>query len=59
LEKIRAFRRTFSELAEVLPTLADTLPTLLTKLYADCQIFAEAEIKSLLEKFDHISATRT
>jgi hypothetical protein len=30
----------------------ETQPALLTKLYIDCQTFAEAEIKSLLERFD-------
>jgi hypothetical protein len=33
------------------------LPALLTKLYGDCQVFAETEIKSLLEKFNQTSAT--
>lgn len=55
LERIRSFRRAFPEFEQLLPSLAETLPALLTKLYADCQIFAEAEIKSLLEKFDLIS----
>jgi hypothetical protein len=55
LERLRSFRREFLELDQVLPSLADTLPTLLTKLYSDCQSFAEAEIKSLLEKFEQIS----
>jgi hypothetical protein len=32
-----------------------TLPELLTKLYSDCQGFAEAEIKSLLEKLDDLN----
>ena len=54
LERIRTFRRTFLELGEVPPSLADTLPTLLTKLYVDCQAFAEAEIKSLLERFEQL-----
>jgi hypothetical protein len=52
LERIRCFRRGFSDFERVLPTLAETLPVLLTKLYSDCQVFAEAEIKSLLEKFE-------
>ncbi len=30
----------------------ETQPALLTKLYTDCQAFAETEIRSLLEKFD-------
>lgn len=59
LERIRSFRREFPEFEKVLPSLADTLPTLLTKLYADCQGFAETEIRSLLERFEQMSATRT
>jgi hypothetical protein len=58
LERVRSFRRTFPEFELVLPSLARTLPVLLTKLYSDCQSFAEAEIKSLLEKFDQISETQ-
>lgn len=59
LERLRAFRHEFPELGQVLPSLAEALPALLTKLYSDCQAFAEAEIKSLLERFERISATRT
>ena len=57
--RIRSFRREFPEFEKVLPSLADTLPALLTKLYADCQGFAETEIRSLLEKFEQQSPTRT
>jgi len=31
---------------------------LLTKLYSDCQIFAETEIKSLLKSLERIPDTR-
>lgn len=58
LKRIRSFRHTFSEYEELLPFLMDTLPALLTKLYSDCQIFAETEIKSLLERFERESGTR-
>jgi hypothetical protein len=58
LERIRSFRRAFSEFDHVLPSLARTLPGLLTKLYSDCQTFAEVEITSLLEKFEQISDTQ-
>jgi hypothetical protein len=51
LERVRSFRRVFPEFEQVLPSLAETLPALLTKLYSDCQTFAETEIKSLLESF--------
>jgi hypothetical protein len=49
IERIRSFRREFSELERVLPFFRSTLPGLLTKLYSECQSFAESEIKSLLE----------
>jgi len=49
LEKIRSFRNRFPEFQRALPSLTRTLPGLLTKLYSDCQSFAEREIKSLLE----------
>jgi hypothetical protein len=52
LDKIRSFRAIFSEFQEILPSLMESQPALLTKLYVDCQVFAETEIKSLLEKFD-------
>lgn len=59
LERLRSFRLEFPELGSVLPSLAEALPALLTKLYSDCQAFAEAEIKSLLERFEQISSTHT
>jgi len=51
LERIRSFRRKFPELEAALRTLHAALPSLLGKLYTDCQLFAEKEIKFLLEKF--------
>ncbi len=48
LQRIHLFRREFPEFEQILPSLAETLPGLLTKLYSDCQNFAEAEITSLL-----------
>jgi hypothetical protein len=59
LQRISSFRHEFSEFEQVLPSLMETLPTLLTKLYTDCQTFAETEIKSLLERFEQISDVRT
>jgi hypothetical protein len=59
LERVHSFRCTFPEFEHILPSLSQTLPVLLTKLYSDCQTFAEAEIKSLLERFEQISETRT
>jgi hypothetical protein len=51
LQRVRSFRNAFSEFQQILPSLMETQPALLTKLYVDCQGFAETEIKSLLEKF--------
>jgi hypothetical protein len=59
LQRIRSFRNAFPEFQEVLPSLMKTQPALLTKLYSDCQAFAETEIKSLLEKFESTSDDRT
>lgn len=51
MERIRSFRREFPKLDEVIASLALKLPEALTKLYVDCQLFAESEINSLLERF--------
>lgn len=59
LQRVRSFRSAFLEFEQALPFLMATLPALLTKLYSDCQTFAETEIKSLLERFDQISDTQT
>lgn len=56
--RIRSFRNAFSEFQQVLPSLAGSLPELLTKLYSDCQAFAEKEIKSLLESFEQTRKTQ-
>lgn len=47
LVKLRLFRTKFPEFVSIVPALMSTLPTLLTKLYSDCQVFAENEIKSV------------
>lgn len=52
MEKIRSFRIAFPEFGHALPAVVEILPALLTKLYSDCQAFAETEIKSLLERFE-------
>lgn len=54
VQRIRAFRGSFAEVERKFPYLAETLPTLLTKLYADCQVFAETEIKSLLNTVERL-----
>ena len=58
LEKLRLFRSSFPEFQQILPSLLDTLPALLTKLYADCQAFAETEMESLLDRFEKMPSQR-
>ncbi len=58
LEKVRSFRASFSEFQKALPSFIETQPALLTKLYADCQSFAEREINSLVMDFDSASGNR-
>jgi len=58
LQRVRSFRSAFPEFEQVHPALVETLPALLTKLYSDCQAFAETEIKSLLERFERASGTQ-
>jgi hypothetical protein len=59
LQRLRSFRGAFPEFEQILPSLAETLPVLLTKLYSDCQTFAETEISSLLKSLDLIPNART
>ena len=59
LLRIRSFRAKFPEFERALPSLAETLPALLTKLYSDCQTFAETEIKSLLARLNGTLDTET
>jgi hypothetical protein len=58
LQRIRSFRGAFVEFDQVLPSLMETQPELLTKLYSDCQTFAETEIKSILGMIDRTSTSR-
>ena len=55
LQNIRLFQDKFSEYELVRSSLVRTLPDLLAKLYSDCQLFAESEINSLLERFNDVS----
>lgn len=55
LQRIRTFRGEFAEFQAAIPSLAAVLPGLLTKLYSDCQNFAESEIKALLSSFNQPS----
>jgi hypothetical protein len=52
LARVRSFRGSFPELERIFPDLLKTLPGLLTRLYSDCQVFAEAEIKALLGRLE-------
>jgi hypothetical protein len=52
LARLRSFRSTFTEFVHVLPKTSEKLPRLLTKFYSDWQVFAEKEIRSLLEKYE-------
>lgn len=58
LQRISAFRKEFAEFERILPSMKEALPPLLTKLYVDCQSFADREIKSLLEKFERSTDTK-
>ncbi len=58
LERVRSFRAMFLEFQKALPSFMETQPALLTKLYIDCQSFAEREINSLLTDFDSASDNR-
>jgi hypothetical protein len=49
LTKLQSFRRAFSWLGGPLASINKTRPELLTRLYSDCQMFAEREIRVLLE----------
>ena len=57
LARLRTFRKSFQDFAEVQASLAQTLPVLLPKVYTDWQIFAEKEIKSLLKKYENVSSS--
>lgn len=59
LRRIRAFRGNFPEFDPLRRSLMETLPSLLTKLYTDCQLFAQTEIRSLLERFEQLSHTKS
>jgi hypothetical protein len=52
LKRIRLFRAQFTEFQAIIPTLVETMPRALAKLYSDCQHFAEEEIKKLLQEFE-------
>lgn len=49
--RIRSFRDRFPEFERSRAQITAALPALLTKLYSDCQVFAETEIRRLLQSF--------
>jgi hypothetical protein len=55
LARLRAFRSQFPEFEAMRARIALALPGLVTKLYTDCQDFAEAEIRKLLVLFAETS----
>ncbi|MGB6828193.1 MAG: hypothetical protein WBE41_09145 [Terracidiphilus sp.] len=59
LHRIRLFRAQFKEFQAIIPTLIETMPHALAKLYSDCQNFAEEEIKKLLQEFEDSRQTQT
>lgn len=58
LQRIRSFRSAFPEYEQIVLSLIKTHPALLSKLYSDCQNFAEVEIKALLDGFDLVQKPR-
>ncbi len=58
LERIVSFRSAFAQTDPLLPALKEALPELLSKLYSDCQAFAESEINLLLERFELVSRSK-
>ena len=57
-ERIRSFREQFPLSQRMISLLSDALPGLLTKLYSDCQDFAEKEIGALLKRYEEIETGR-
>jgi hypothetical protein len=53
-DRIGSFRSRFPELERINSQVAAALPPLVVKLYADCQAFAEHEIRSLLERYSEM-----
>ena len=51
LGRIRDFRHDFEKLEKQMSDLQAMLPDTLAKLYSDCQLFAETEIRGLLQGF--------
>jgi len=52
LDRIEGFRDQFREFQEARQAIMEALPIVLTKLYSDCQAFAESEIRLTIERFN-------
>jgi hypothetical protein len=52
LSRIRDFRASFPDFAGILPVMHRLSPELLTRLYSDCQEFANREIRLLLDRIE-------
>jgi hypothetical protein len=57
-ERIRSFREQFPQSQRMISLLSEALPSLLTKLYSDCQDFAEKEIGALMRRYEEIETGR-
>ena len=57
VERIRTFRSQFEYFLAVRAIVSAALPRLLAILYADCQSFAETEIRLLLERFGETTSS--
>jgi hypothetical protein len=56
LERIQEFRNQFGDFQAAHNAIMETLPVVLTKLYADCQAFAESEIRLTIQSFNNASS---
>jgi hypothetical protein len=59
LDTIREFRGQFEYFLAFRSIVAAALPALLANLYADCQSFAESEIRLLLDRFEALKSSLT
>jgi hypothetical protein len=54
LRTLRNFREEFPDFQKAIASHQNVLPQLLAQLYADCQSFAETEIRVLLDRFQDV-----
>jgi hypothetical protein len=55
LDRIQGFRDQFGEFQAAHQAIMEALPVVLTKLYSDCQVFAESEIRLTINRFNEAS----